>query len=66
MTKDKFNADVNALIAQLVLRSMKSYAANQAIDDQIEAEPIDDRDSIFTADDYNDELRDKYNQLKGG
>ena len=66
MTKDKFDSDVNALISRLVLKSMKAYAASQAIDDQIEIEPIDDNDSVFVDDDYNDDLRDRYNQMKGG
>jgi hypothetical protein len=66
MTNKQFTNDVNTLIAQLVLKSMKAYAASQAIDDQIEVEPIDDADSVFDDADYEDDLRDRYNQMKGG
>jgi hypothetical protein len=65
MTKQKFNNDVNALIAKLVLKSMKAYASTQAIDDQEETEPTTD-DTIFADDEYADDLRDRYNQIREG
>ena len=66
MTNNQFKESVDQMISRLVLKSMKAYAASQAIDDQIEQEPINDGDSVFADDDYNDDLRDRYNQLKGG
>ena len=61
MTKKEFNESVDDIISRCVL---KAYAASQAIDDQIEAEPIDDADSVFVDDDYDDDLRDRYNEVK--
>lgn len=65
MTRQEFNESVDELISRCVLKAMKAYAASRAIDDQIEHESIDD-ESVFVDDEYDYDLRDRYNQLKGG
>lgn len=64
MTKKEFKESVDDIISRCVLKAMKAYAASQAIDDQIEHEPVDDANSVFVDDDYNDDLRDRYNEVK--
>ncbi len=65
MTNKQFNENVDSLIAKLILKSMKDYAASQAIDDQEETESTID-ETIFADDEYADDLRDRYNQIREG
>lgn len=64
MTKKEFNESVDDMIARCVLKSMRAYAAQQAIDDQEEVEPKPSDDTIFVDDEYADDLRDRYNEVK--
>jgi hypothetical protein len=69
MTKKQFNENVDDIIARMVLKAMKAYAASQPIEDDNEEEPVKPKESVFDDDDlygYEDDLRDRYNQMKGG
>ena len=64
MTKKQFNESVDDIIARMVLKAMKAYAASQPIEDDNEKP----EESVFDDDlyGYEDDLRDRYNQMKGG